>query len=281
MDIARKSAETAPGLSATSAARSIRLCRRAVRRRRRGYFQCSPPISTSGLPSPFKSADGNTGLQGIGANPAELLRREDRFDLLARREPAVLQAAEHVEAPLLTAIGAGDEVQAAVAVVVRQLRSEHAVVSADGGSSGRHLVVEPDRLGEPRLGLAARDSGRSAGALRPPFRGGPGRQGDRACRPRRNRRPRGTSCRCRDRSCCRSALSMGTPPTETATGAARSAASPAAAGTRSPNPTQLAAAASASRTRIGILQFSSTKPGESIPAAAGPWLDRATRLASV
>src|SRR5262245_48452931 len=49
---------------------------------------------------------------------------------------------------------------------------------------------------------------------------------------------------------------MGTPPTETATGAARSAASPAAAGTRSPNPTQLAAAASASRTRIGILQFS-------------------------
>src|SRR5262249_9230916 len=48
---------------------------------------------------------------------------------------------------------------------------------------------------------------------------------------------------------------MGTPPTETATGAARSAASPAAAGTRSPNPTQLAAAASASRTRIGILHF--------------------------
>src|SRR5437867_6759542 len=49
---------------------------------------------------------------------------------------------------------------------------------------------------------------------------------------------------------------MGTPPTETATGGARSAASPAAAGARSPNPTQLAAAASASRTRIGILQFS-------------------------
>src|SRR5206468_13117266 len=49
---------------------------------------------------------------------------------------------------------------------------------------------------------------------------------------------------------------MGTPPTETANGGARSAASPAAAGTRSPNPTQLAAAASASRTRIGILQFS-------------------------
>src|SRR5437773_1146509 len=47
---------------------------------------------------------------------------------------------------------------------------------------------------------------------------------------------------------------MGTPPTETATGGARSAASPAAAGARSPNPTQLAAAASASRTRIGILQ---------------------------
>src|SRR5207249_233093 len=49
---------------------------------------------------------------------------------------------------------------------------------------------------------------------------------------------------------------MGTPPTVTANGGARSAASPAAAGARSPNPTQLAAAASASRTRIGILQFS-------------------------
>src|SRR5262249_24991024 len=33
--------------------------------------------------------------------------------------------------------------------------TELAVASAQGGTSGRHLVVEPDRLGEPRLGLAA------------------------------------------------------------------------------------------------------------------------------
>src|SRR5262249_12704071 len=106
------------------------------------------------LAVPVQIGDGNTGSHGLGGNPAELLRREDRFDLLAWREPAVLQAAEHVEARLLAAIGAGDEVQAAVAVVVRQLRTELAVASAQGGESGRHLVVEPDRLGGPRLGLA-------------------------------------------------------------------------------------------------------------------------------
>src|SRR5262245_40513090 len=107
------------------------------------------------LAVPVQIGDGNTGLYGIVANLAELLWREDRFDRLARPEPAVLQAAEHVETPLLAAIGAGDEVHAAVPVVVRQLRTEHAVASAVGGSSGRHLVVEPDRLGEPRFGLAA------------------------------------------------------------------------------------------------------------------------------
>src|SRR5262245_47973680 len=62
---------------------------------------------------------------------------------------------------------------------------------------------------------------------------------------------------------------MGTPPTETANGATRSAASPAAAGTRSPNPTQLVAAASASRTRIGILQFSKP-PNDHAQQRRGP-----------
>src|SRR5262245_30722832 len=57
---------------------------------------------------------------------------------------------------------------------------------------------------------------------------------------------------------------MGTPLTEIATGAAKSAASPAAAGTRSPNPTQLAATASASRTRIGILPFSGNAAAHSL-----------------
>src|SRR5438094_750718 len=83
------------------------------------------------LAVPVPVGDGNTGSHVLGVNPAELLRREDRFDPLTRREPAVLQAAEHVEAPLLAAIGAGDEVRAAVAVVVRQLRTERAD-SAEG-----------------------------------------------------------------------------------------------------------------------------------------------------
>src|SRR5262249_10788602 len=52
------------------------------------------------------------------------------------------------------------------------------------------------------------------------------------------------------------AVVMGTPPTETANGGARSAASPAAAGARSPHPTQLAPPPSASRTPNGILQYS-------------------------
>jgi len=115
--------------------------------------------------------------------------------------------------------------------------------------------VEPDRLGEPRLSLAAEipvdpqvPSVRlSAAALAD--------QEIKLAVPVEIADP-GNELSSR-RSNLRSwALAMGTPPTETATGGAKSAASPAAAGTHSPNPTQLAAAASASRTRIGILQFS-------------------------
>src|SRR5262245_53224309 len=46
---------------------------------------------------------GDTGTHFTRANHAELLTREDQRDLFARCEPAVLQAAEHVEAPPVSA----------------------------------------------------------------------------------------------------------------------------------------------------------------------------------
>jgi len=115
--------------------------------------------------------------------------------------------------------------------------------------------VEPDRLGEPRLGLAVEIP---VDAQVPSLRLSAAALADQEIElavPVEIADP-GERVVVAEIELAVVVLAMGTPPTETTTGAAKSAASPAAAGTRSPNPTQLAAAASASRTRIGILPFS-------------------------